>query len=221
MYLEAIHAARSGHPGGSATVYPILRWLFFERMQPQPYDFSGDICILSKGHAAPALYQIFQELGIISEEEELKLRKLGSKTQGHPARRWLPEVIASTGSLGQGLAVAAGMALAKRNRNVYCVVGDGDMQEGISTEVARLVVAYGLENLIVVWDKNDKLSDEYSLVFPNIHLEWSCIGWSVFVGMKHEINKGIPTLLVIETDKALPHGSVTMSDKDLEQWLKM
>lgn len=232
LAIRAIHAAGSGHPGGSLSVYPILEWLYFRHMLPQPYDFTDndrDICILSKGHACPALYSIFYRLGVLTEEEVLSLRKLGAKAQGHPARTWLLEVETSTGSLGQGLAVAAGMALANKSRRVFCVVGDGDMQEGVSIETARFAVAYNLDNLIVVWDKNDKLSDRYSLLYPDIHLQWSAAGWQVFTSTEYQVSKGIPTLLALNTVKGFPvwgidsdgmHGSVTLSDKDLRQALE-
>ena len=220
--LRSIQAAGSGHPGGSVTALPILEWLYFKHMCPQPYDFSDpdrDICILSKGHAAPALYAVFERMGILSHQEMLNLRKLSEPAQGHPATRWLPHVITSTGSLGQGLAVAAGMALANGRRRVFCVVGDGDMQEGIATEVARFAVSQKLENLVVVWDKNDALSDEYSVVYSDIPWEWSVAGWSVFVGFDYQSMRGKPSLLVIKTDKTLPHGSVTLSDEDVDEML--
>ncbi len=111
------------------------------------------------------------------------------------------------------------MALAKRNRRVFCLVGDGDMQEGISSEVARFAVERKLNNLVVIWDKNDALSDEYSVVYPDIHLEWSAVGWDVFVGTEYQAGV-MPVLLVNETIKALPHGSVKLSEDDLCKMLR-
>lgn len=216
--LRAIQKAGSGHPGGSVTVLPILEWLYLSEMRPE------DICILSKGHAAPALYAIFEKLGIISESELMKLRKPGSLTQGHPSLRHLPEVITSTGSLGQGLAVAVGLAFADRSRRVFCVVGDGDMQEGISTEVARFALLnQELSNLIVIWDKNDNLSDDYSVVYPDIFYEWSAMGWTVSL-VKHPALISLvvaPLLLVVETKKVLPHGSVKLSEEDVCKMLPL
>ena len=134
--IEMLGHAKSGHPGGSLDLAEIMAVLYFDVMK---YDFNNpqwedrDYFVLSKGHAAPALYAVLYEGGIISDEELLTLRQVGSRLQGHPDRKKLPGVEASTGSLGQGFAIANGIALAmklqKKNNYVYAVLGDGELDE--------------------------------------------------------------------------------------------
>ena len=135
--IEMLAEAGSGHPGGSLSVVDILSTLYHYKMRHRPQEprWPGrDRLVLSKGHGVPAQYVVMADLGYFPREQLWTLRKIGSPLQGHPCRHWLPGIDASTGSLGQGLSVAQGMALASRldgaGFRVYCVMGDGETQEG-------------------------------------------------------------------------------------------
>lgn len=249
--LTYIHAAGSGHPGGSLSVADILATLYFRVARPQPYSpvaDNRDIIILSKGHCCPALYAAW---GILIKEGVPKpawwgagpidLRKLGSAFQGHPALAHTPWCETSTGSLGQGFSVAVGMAMALKgqNRHVYCILGDGELQEGVVTEAARVSTWTDLDNLTVIIDFNRLASDQYSLLVEAIALEWSAFGWDVASCDGHNHRElvellrrrpGSPTCIIARTvkgkgwqraekDPAGMHGSVTMSDSDLKEAL--
>ncbi len=153
--------AGSGHPGGSLSVTEILTALYFDKMNinPQkPKDAGRDRFVLSKGHAAPALYACLAERGFFSTEEFQNFRQLHSILQGHPDLKKCPGVDASTGSLGQGASIAVGMALgAKATKNpchVYCVMGDGELQEGLVWEALMAAAHYELSNLTYIVDNN-------------------------------------------------------------------
>ena len=140
--IKSVHAAGSGHPGGSLSAADILTALYFEVMNidsQNPEKEDRDKFILSKGHANPALYSVLAERGYFPKEELLSLRKLGSKLQGHPNMHYVPGVEMSTGSLGQGLAVSVGMALASkmdnRKNRIFTLMGDGEIQEGTSMSI--------------------------------------------------------------------------------------
>jgi len=159
--VRMIHHARSGHPGGSLSCTDILTCLYFAEMQHypfQPYWPARDRFVLSKGHAAPALYAVLKHSGYITQRDLDRLRQLGSILQGHPDSRRCPGVEASTGSLGQGLSVAHGMALAirtlPRRPRVYVVLGDGEVQEGQVWEAAMSAAHYGTDNLCAFVDSN-------------------------------------------------------------------
>lgn len=159
--LKAIHAAGSGHPGGSLSCADILTALYFEIMNVDPADpaMAGrDKVVLSKGHAAPALYAALAERGFFDAEEMMSLRKLGSPFQGHPNMHRVPGVEMSTGSLGQGFSAAVGMAtVGKIDRNpgrVFVLTGDGELQEGIVWEAAMSAGHRGLDNFFVFVDLN-------------------------------------------------------------------
>ena len=153
--------AGSGHPGGSLSAADIMVCLYFHKMRhnPKKPDWPDrDRFILSKGHAAPVLYACLARSGYFPVKELETLRKLGSRLQGHPERTRLPGVEASTGPLGQGLSFANGVALAgkldKKNYKVYCVIGDGESQEGMIWEAAMSSGHYKLDNLCVILDHN-------------------------------------------------------------------
>ncbi len=159
--VKSIYKAQSGHPGGSLSATDILVALFFYKMHFHPKDLhwkDRDLFVLSKGHGVPALYGVFSELGIIKEEELSHLRQVGSILQGHPDRLKTPGIEASTGSLGQGLSIALGMALSirlnKSNRKVYVMMGDGEMQEGQIWEAMLKAGNEKLDNLVGIIDYN-------------------------------------------------------------------
>ena len=141
--IKSTHAAKSGHPGGSLSVTDILTYLYFEEMNVDPQNpqwTDRDRLVLSKGHVAPALYATLAEKGFIPREDLLTLRHVGSYLQGHPDMKGIPGVDMSSGSLGQGVSCAAGMALAAKLDNkdyrVYAITGDGEIEEGQIWEAA-------------------------------------------------------------------------------------
>ena len=159
--VESTNAAKSGHPGGSLSSAEVLTYLYFKEMNVDPTDPkmpSRDRFVLSKGHCAPALYAVLANKGFFPVEDLIKLRKLGSYLQGHPNMNTVPGVDMSTGSLGQGVSVAAGMALtAKLQGNpcrVYTLLGDGEIQEGQVWEAFMFANHYKLDNMCVIIDNN-------------------------------------------------------------------
>lgn len=160
--IEEVHSAASGHPGGSLSAADILTYLYFEEMKnidpKNPDNPDRDRFVLSKGHAAPVLYATLAEKGFIPKEELVTLRKIGSRLQGHPDMNLVPGVDMSTGSLGQGLSTAVGMALAakldKKDYRVYSLLGDGEIQEGQIWEACMFAGFRKLDNLVVILDNN-------------------------------------------------------------------
>lgn len=159
--LKSTCKAQSGHPGGSLSATDIMVCLYFSKMNhnpKKPHDPNRDRFILSKGHAAPTLYSCLARSGYFPVKELQTLRKLGSRLQGHPERTRLPGVEASTGPLGQGLSFANGVALSgkldKKEYKVYCLIGDGESQEGMIWEAAMSSSHYKLDNLCVILDHN-------------------------------------------------------------------
>ena len=160
--IRMIEAAGSGHPGGSLSIIDILAVLYakFLRFDAKRPDWNDrDRLILSKGHGCPALYAVMSHFGYFPKEELLTLRKLGSPLQGHPDRLRLPGIEFSSGSLGQGLSVAVGMAIAakldKRDTTAYCVLGDGELQEGQCWEAFMSAPKFKLDNLVAIIDHNN------------------------------------------------------------------
>lgn len=160
--LKAIHQAQSGHPGGSLSAAEIITVLYFDEMRinpDHPEDDLRDRFVLSKGHCAPVYYAALAERGYFSEEEVLHLRQYGHFLQGHPDMKHTPGVDMSSGSLGQGISAAAGMALGARLRNknsrIYTLLGDGELEEGQVWEAAMFAGAKKLDNLCVIIDNND------------------------------------------------------------------
>lgn len=159
--LEGTHAAASGHPGGSLSIADILSYLYFSEMRVDPQDptwADRDRLVLSKGHAAPALYAALAHRGYFPVSELANLRKIDSILQGHPDMKHIPGVDMSSGSLGQGISAACGMALAARldgrDYRVYTIVGDGESEEGEVWEALMFAAHNRLDNLCVVIDYN-------------------------------------------------------------------
>ena len=160
--LDGTHAAASGHPGGSLSIADILSYLYFSEMNVDPANPKWDArdrFVLSKGHAAPALYGALAHRGFFPVSEIANLRKVTSMLQGHPDMKQIPGVDMSSGSLGQGVSCAVGMALAakldKADYRVYAILGDGEIGEGQVWEAAMFASAKGLDNLVVVVDNNN------------------------------------------------------------------
>ena len=158
--VTSTHSAKAGHPGGSLSAADILTYLYFEEMNVNPQDDKNpdrDRFVLSKGHAAPALYSVLAQKGFFPVEDLVTLRHIGSYLQGHPCIG-IPGVDMSTGSLGQGVSAAVGMAIAgkldKKDYNVFALLGDGEIQEGQVWEAAMLAGHRKLDNLIVIVDNN-------------------------------------------------------------------
>ena len=158
--VSGVHAAKAGHPGGSLSAADIFTYLYFEEMNvdpKNPKDPDRDRFVLSKGHTAPGLYAL-AEKGYFPKEDLLTLRHLGSYLQGHPDMKHIPGVDMSSGSLGQGISAAVGMALGAKLQNkafrVYTLLGDGEIQEGQVWEAAMFAGAKHLDNLVVIVDNN-------------------------------------------------------------------
>ncbi|MBQ6319481.1 MAG: transketolase [Lachnospiraceae bacterium] len=159
--VTAVHSAKAGHPGGSLSCADLMTYLYFEEMNIDPKDpkkADRDRFVLSKGHCAPALYSALAQRGYFPVEELTTLRKLGSHLQGHPCMQHTPGVDMSSGSLGQGISVAVGMALSAKLSNdsyrVYTLLGDGELAEGQVWEAAMFAGHKHLDNLVVVVDNN-------------------------------------------------------------------
>jgi transketolase len=196
--IDMLAEARSGHPGGSLSAIDLVNALWFGEMRgvdgPAAGSAAGgmslaserDHFVLSKGHAVPALYAVLAKKGFIDPQELMTLRKTGSRLQGHPDRVRMPIVEASTGSLGQGMSVAQGMAagfkLDGKKSMVYCMIGDGEMQEGQIWECAMSAPKFGLSNLVVILDNNggqiDGPTDKVMPLGP-IADKWRAFNWHV------------------------------------------
>ncbi|HBT47846.1 MAG TPA: transketolase [Peptococcaceae bacterium] len=221
--VTMIGAAGSGHPGGSLSAVEIVTALYFHimRLDPQNPDWPDrDRFILSKGHAAPLLYAALAHRGYFRREELLTLRKLGSRLQGHPDRKSLPGVEMSTGSLGQGLSVANGIALAGRldgrPYRVYVLLGDGELEEGMVWEAAMAAAHYKLDRVTAFIDHNGLQIDGpiREVLSPEpIAAKFRAFGWEVLTIDGHDFGqiigaveeakkiKGRPTAIVAETVK--------------------
>ncbi|MBR2765013.1 MAG: transketolase [Blautia sp.] len=159
--VTAVHAAKAGHPGGSLSAADVFTYLYFEEMNIDPKDPhkpDRDRFVLSKGYTAPGLYSVLAERGYFPKEDLVTLRHLGSYLQGHPDLKHIPGVDMSSGSLGQGISAAVGMALSAKLSNdsyrVYTLLGDGEIQEGQVWEAAMFAGARHLDNLVVIVDNN-------------------------------------------------------------------
>ncbi len=159
--LEEVHAASSGHPGGSLSIADIITYLYYEEMNVNPADpkwEDRDRLVLSKGHTAPALYAVLAEKGYFPREELKKLRQVDSFLQGHPDMKGTPGVDMTTGSLGLGFSAACGMALSAKingkSYRTYSIIGDGESEEGQIWEAAMFAAHYKLDNLVAIFDWN-------------------------------------------------------------------
>lgn len=221
--ISMLTEAKSGHPGGSLSAVEILTYLYFKEMNVNPDNPSQqdrDRFVLSKGHGAPVLYSTLAEKGYFPKEELLKLRKTGAMLQGHPDMKGTPGVDMSTGSLGQGLSAANGMALAGKLDNkdyrVFVLIGDGEMQEGQIWEAAMTGAHYGLDNVTAFIDNNglqiDGENKEVMNVEP-IEEKWKAFGWHTIRIDGHDFEqienavleakntKGKPTVIIAKTVK--------------------
>ena len=197
--IEMTSEAGSGHPGGSLSSTEIMVSLFFHVMHhnaQNPTWKSRDRFVLSKGHVAPVYYAVLAEAGYFPVEELKTLRKLGSRLQGHPAYGKLPGIEMSTGSLGQGISVANGMALAARlddmDYRVYCLCGDGEMQSGQNWEAGMLAAHYKLDNLVVFLDRNRLQimgGTEDVMALEPLGDKWRAFGWNVLEIDGHDIRQ--------------------------------
>ncbi|MCP1224232.1 transketolase [Sebaldella sp. S0638] len=221
--IKSITEAKSGHPGGSLSLIDILAVLYFEKMNINPKNpnwSERDRLVLSKGHAAPALYAVLAEKGYFPHEELSKLRKNKHMLQGHPDMKSTPGVDVSTGSLGQGLSIGNGMAIAgklnNKSYNVFVILGDGEIQEGQIWEAAMSSSHYKLNNVIAILDYNglqiDGTNDEVMGVSP-IDKKFEAFGWNTITIDGHntdEISSAIdkartskekPTIIIAKTIK--------------------
>ena len=185
--IHGVHAAKSGHPGGSLSAADILTYLYFCEMNVDPDNPKApgrDRFVLSKGHAAPALYSTLAERGYFDREEMFKLRHIGSFLQGHPDMKKVPGVDMSTGSLGQGISAAVGMALSAKHfgedYRVYAMLGDGELEEGQVWEAAMFAANKNLSNLTVFVDLNglqiDGTIEEVNSARP-VDKKFEAFGW--------------------------------------------
>ncbi|QJW45572.1 transketolase [bacterium BFN5] len=221
--VSMVTEANSGHPGGSLSAADILVTLYFAEMNvnaQNPNDPDRDRFVLCKGHAAPVLYATLAEKGYLPHEELLTLRRIDSRLQGHPSMKDLPGVDMSTGSLGQGLSAANGMALASRidgrKNRIFALLGDGELEEGMVWEAAMFAGHYKLDNVTAFVDFNGLQIDgpvaEVMSPLP-IPEKWLAFGWNVIEIDGHDIHaiydaiqtaktvKGQPTVIVAHTVK--------------------
>ncbi|MCF0122936.1 MAG: transketolase [Ruminiclostridium sp.] len=221
--LEMIHAAGSGHPGGSLSCVEILATLYFDvmRVNPaNPSDPNRDRFLLSKGHAAPALYCALAHRGYFDRNLLATLRAFGSPLQGHPHMSSLPGLDCSSGSLGQGLSIANGLAMAAKkqgkNYRTYCLLGDGELQEGQIWEAAMTAAHFGLDNVCVIVDNNGVQLDGNTADIMGVEPvgdKFRAFGWHVVGADGHDVNalqlafrlagttRGRPTAIIAETVK--------------------
>ena len=221
--LKAIHAAKSGHPGGSLSSADILATLYFGELNIDPKNpkmADRDKFVLSKGHAVPALYAALGERGFYEVSEMMTLRQVGSKFQGHPNMSKVPGIEMSTGSLGQGFSAAVGMAIAgkidKNPGRVYALTGDGELQEGIVWEAAMQAAHRKLDNLVAIVDLNGLQIDgkvgDVKCVCPADE-KFRSFGWNVINVDGHNFEElttafdeakkcgGVPTAIIAHTHK--------------------
>lgn len=219
--IEMLYESKSGHPGGSLSCADIITYLYFNKMNvniENPKDENRDRFVMSKGHAAPALYAALAEKGFFNKEELMSLRKLGAMLQGHPDAKNIPGVDVSTGSLGQGISNAVGMALGLRYKEssskVYVVLGDGEIQEGLVWEAVMAAGHYKLDNLVGILDYNglqiDGRNEDVMTINP-VDKKFESFGWNVITCDGHnyddidrafrEVVDGKPNIVIAKTVK--------------------
>ncbi len=223
MALEAVHSAGAGHPGGSLSVADILTYLYFKAMNVDPTDAKNpdrDRFVLSKGHCSPALYGILAERGFIPKEDIKGFRSIDSYLQGHPDMKKINGVDMSTGSLGQGISCANGMALAGKldgkDYRVYTALGDGEIEEGQVWEAAMFAAHYKLDNLTAFLDFNGlQIDGDITKVMNSLPIDkkFEAFNWHVIQIDAHDFNqieaaveeakqtKGMPTLILAKSTK--------------------
>ncbi len=196
--IEGVYNAKSGHPGGSLSISDVLTYLYFAKLNVDPKNPKGadrDRFVLSKGHCAPALYAVLAERGFFDKSELKKLRHIGAMLQGHPDMKGTPGVDMSTGSLGQGISAAAGMALGGKlssaSYKVYTILGDGEIEEGQVWEAAMFSAHNKLDNLVAIVDNNGlqidgKITDVCSPM--PITDKFEAFGWHVITMNAHDFD---------------------------------
>lgn len=219
--VEMVYQASSGHPGGSLSVADILTALYFSELRISDIkDENRDRFVLSKGHCSPALYATLSERGFIAEEDLKTFRKTTSYLQGHPDMKKIPGVDMTSGSLGQGLSVANGMALAgkldKKDYRVYCVLGDGEIEEGQVWEAAMTSSHYKLDNLCVIVDNNNlqidgKISDVMN-PYP-IDNKFESFGFKTLVIDGHNFDEILNAFEIAKQTKNMPTAIIAKTIK--------
>ena len=221
--IEAVYSAKSGHPGGSLSIADIMTVLYFNEMNidnENPNWEDRDRLVLSKGHCTPALYSTLANRGFFPIEDLKTFRNINSNLQGHPDMKHIPGVDMTTGSLGQGLSSANGMAISakldNKNYRVYCILGDGELEEGQVWEAAMTSSKYKLDNLCVIIDNNDlQLSGtvEEIMDLKQIDEKFKSFGFQIIKIDGHDIEeikkafevarniKGKPTCIIAKTVK--------------------
>ena len=221
--IEQVYEAGSGHLGGALSIADIMAVLYFNQMNIDSKDEKSNLrdrLVLSKGHAVAALYGALAEKGYIEKEELKTFRKLGSRLQGHPDMEKLPGLDMSTGSLGQGLSIANGMAIASKMDSlgcrIYCILGDGEIEEGQIWEAAMTANKYHLDNLCVILDFNGLQIDgtvEEVKALDCLRSKWESFGFNVISCNGNDIEmlissfeqakqtKGMPSIIIAETIK--------------------
>jgi len=221
--IESTYHAKAGHPGGSLSSADVLTYLYGKRMRVDPADPQRpdrDRFVLSKGHAAPALYSVLAQRGYYPVEELKTLRQIGSRLQGHPNMNLTPGVDMSTGSLGQGVSAAAGMALGAKIKNsdvrVYALLGDGELEEGQVWEAMMFSAHYKLDNLTVIVDNNNlQIDGAISEVMSPYPIDEKLAAFGLFVQTvdghdfdameaafdRAEAEKGRPSAIILKTTK--------------------
>lgn len=221
--VTAVHSAKAGHPGGSLSAADVFTYLYFEEMNIDPKNQKApdrDRFVLSKGHTAPGLYSTLAHRGYFPVEDLKTLRKMGSYLQGHPCLQHVPGVDMSSGSLGQGISAAVGMALAakldQKDYRTYCLCGDGEIQEGQVWEAAMFAGHRKLDNLVVIVDNNglqiDGKIEDVCSPYP-IDKKFEAFNFHVINVNGHDFDalrsafkeardtKGMPTCIIVKTTK--------------------
>ena len=221
--IKEVHSAKSGHPGGSLSAADMMTFLYFEEMNvnpAEPKDPKRDRFVLSKGHVAPALYAVLAEKGYMPKEDLITLRKPDSYLQGHPDMKHTPGIDMSSGSLGQGISTAVGMALAGKmdneNYRIYTMLGDGEIEEGQVWEATMFAGHRKLDNLVVIVDNNnlqiDGTVEEVCSPYP-IDKKFEAFNFNVVTIDGHDFDeirsalnkaketKGMPTAIIMNTAK--------------------
>lgn len=221
--IKQVYKAQSGHPGGSLSIADILAVLYFNQMninEKEPTSLLRDRFVLSKGHCSPALYATLAERGYFDKKELHSFRNIEGKLQGHPDMTKVPGVDMTTGSLGQGLSVANGMALnSKINHDgyrVYCLLGDGEIEEGQIWEAAMTANKYKLDNLCVIVDNNNlqidgNIKDVKGL--DNIEGKFRNFGFNTIVINGHNISQIIDSFETAKTTKGMPTAIIAKTIK--------
>lgn len=226
--IKSIYLAGSGHPGGSLSITDILVALYFGgyvNVDPKnPYKPDRDRVILSKGHAAPAFYAVLALKGFFDKELLYTLRKLGSPLQGHVSRKHTPGVEASTGSLGQGLSISLGMALKRKvdglNYKVFCLLSDGELQEGMTWEAVMTAKHFNVKGLIAIIDNNNIQLDDFvtkvnSGIYP-IEDKFMASGWHAITIDGHDFSqilKALDEAVKISEEKPVAIRAITVKGK--------